>query len=166
MKSRILLSIGAALCLFAACKKAHPVAQDSLTQTLYGSGWHQTSGTVTYRLPSGHDTTLDYFTPLSNCYKDNVLEFEAANHGIQHLGGNHCTVGEPDTAGFTWRLFGDTSIGIYNASETLSTSSLEGGVTYNAKLLTATSNTLHLQHTKITGSNPGDTLVYLDNFSR
>lgn len=101
--NRIVLTLGSMMLLFAACTK--PDDPVSIEDDLRSGVWRRTSGKVTYKDPATKgDSTMDYMPGVSDCRKDNAMEFKENFDGKMLLGDNHCTAGEPQTKPFTWQV--------------------------------------------------------------
>lgn len=106
------------LLLLAACNKT-PTAQNTKENMLRAGKWKLTGGTLTFRLPSGKDTTVQYLNYVPDCYKDDYVVFDSLYFGKRYLG-TTCTAADPAYYEFSWRLTDNgTKIDLYNGFNNL-----------------------------------------------
>ncbi len=161
---RTLLSAFALTLLFSACKKAD--TPDSFEDMLRGGQWRRTALKMTYRDGTGAMKTDDvYAASLSECVKDNSLEFKNAYVGTEYKNSNKCSAGDPDQTQFNWEIYNSgKNIRIYNVPETF-----DGESSVNADILNLTTNELSIRYMYIDRdplTQTADTFTFADVFRK
>lgn len=161
---KTLLSAFALMLLLNACKKVD--TPDSYEDMLRGGQWKRTALTETYRQGTGAMKTDDvYANTLSDCIKDNTLEFKDAFVGTERKNTLKCNAGDPDQTQFDWEIYNSgKNIRIYNVPETFS-----GESSINADIVTLTANQLSIRY-MLFNQNPltqhTDTFTFMDTFRK
>ena len=89
--------------LFAACSKN--TTPTSSTTTLLTTGkWKISAGTLTFRMPSGKDTSVNYLPWIPYCHQDDYIKFTTATQGYSYAGSVTCNPSDPDSIAFIWSL--------------------------------------------------------------
>lgn len=113
------LLIATAITLLAtSCNK--PDTVENTQDRLRAGTWRQTGGNYSYYDAGiGRDSITEYWSTVESCVKDNTFQFKEVYEGIQNLGAEKCSAGEPESKPFHWQLTkNDTHLLIYNAGET------------------------------------------------
>jgi len=99
-----------------ACNKT-PTSTNTVESILQTGRWQLSSGTLSMRLPSGKDTSLDYKnTIVPVCHQDDYLQFYSGLNGAVYANTVRCLVSDADSVSFSWVLSNDNkSISIYNS---------------------------------------------------
>src|SRR4051794_40664330 len=87
--------------IIASCSKnSTPIAGRS--DMLRTGKWTLASGSVTMKLPSGKDTTLNYLNFLPSCHQDDYMIFRDNQDASMFSNSTKCNVGDPDSVTFKW----------------------------------------------------------------
>lgn len=112
------LALSAAL-IFSACSTT-PTPTPNKENILRTGKWRLSGGTLTFKLPSGKDTTVQYLDYVPDCYKDDYIVFDSLNFGKRYINGTSCTVADPEYTTFVWRFTNNyKNIDLYNGFNNL-----------------------------------------------
>lgn len=103
MKNLILPILGIVMFL-ASCEKKAPVPAPGREDMLRKGKWKIASGTVRLKMPNNLPGTTDYVKVRELCLLDDYLKFDSLNYGFVGNGDTACSVADPDSVQFTWRL--------------------------------------------------------------
>ncbi len=111
---RLLFSLSALLIIAFSCTK--PASSPAgVTGILKTGRWKISSATVTMKLPSGKDTTMDYIQFIPKCHQDDYIKFDSLDHGAIYNNGVSCSIADPDSIAFVWQLKNkEQSLDIYS----------------------------------------------------
>ena len=101
----LLVFLCGATALFSACKKDGDNDDKNKTQAQQNleAGKWQVSASVLTTTYMGRDTTIDNFSDIENCEKDDIIQFMYNGNGVVNEGANICA-GNSQTGTFTWAL--------------------------------------------------------------
>jgi len=100
---RYLLLALSLVTLVTSCNK-DPEVPPSKSNELRAKKWTITGGTLTVKQPNGKDTSLSYLNFVDTCYWDDYIRFDSNYVGTIYTGDKKCSVADPATRSFTWRL--------------------------------------------------------------
>mgnify|MGYP003330901680 CR=1 FL=1 len=113
MKKYLILSVVVCVIVASCSKKTTPAA--SKEDMLRSGRWSVASGTVTFRKPSGFDTTVNYMNFLPKCRQDDYMVFHNGTDAAIFTGSNKCSPADPDSATFLWNFGNDfATLSMYN----------------------------------------------------
>lgn len=100
---KLLLSLSALLIFALSCNRPSSTAIN-VTGILKTGKWKISTATITMKLPSGKDSTLDFIQFIPKCHQDDYIKFDSLNHGAIYNNGVSCSVADPDSISFIWQL--------------------------------------------------------------
>ena len=116
MTKYFILALSLTVMTFVACNKPAKPSAASHMDWLRNGKWKVSSGTLTVKLPNGHDTVLNYMDWIPTCHLDDYFVFNSATTGAVFNGGITCDPSEADSISFAWKLTNsDKYLSLYNS---------------------------------------------------
>jgi hypothetical protein len=107
-----MLALGLIWAAVLSCKKSVTTTKSTTDYLIQGSWKFSAAG-----FDSNKDGTIDIAdNSWPACRKDNLYTFKAGGSGIMDEGASLCTVGDPQTANFSWSLSGSASLTIVGSA--------------------------------------------------
>ncbi len=103
MKKYLYLTLSVVF-IFAACNKKPTQTSTTRYDILHASKWKLSSGTLSLKLGSGKDTTVNYLDYVPSCHLDDYIAFNSRTIGAVFNGSNRCSPADGDSTQFTWEF--------------------------------------------------------------